>query len=303
MNQRLLSWIILVALMLTWGSSFILIKRGLVYFTPTEVGALRVAITFLALLPLALKRLAKLNRRDVLLLGLSGIVGNFFPAFLFAKAQTGIDSATAGMLNSLTPLFTVILGYLLFKLKVRWFNVAGVFIALSGALGLLRVSGGHAFNFNIQYASYVILATIFYAFNVNLIKARLSHIDAITITAITFFIAGMPALIILFGFTPIVTQLSSDPAAFKGLGFIAILAVVGTGLAMIAFNKLIKMTSAVFASTVTYMIPIVALLWGVIDGEHFDPLYFLWVSMIIGGVILVNRKGKVKRVGMENSAV
>jgi drug/metabolite transporter (DMT)-like permease len=290
MNQRLLSWIILVGLVLTWGSSFILIKRGLEVFTPTEVGALRVSITFLFLLPLAITRMKGITKKDLLWLAISGFIGNLLPAFLFAKAQTGLNSSTAGLLNSLTPLFTLLIGLTLFGIKTKWINVLGVFIGLVGAAGLISQTGGHSFEFNISYASYIILATIFYAINVNLIKTKLKHIDAIAITSLTFGLVGIPALIILFFMTNFVTQISTEPLALTGLGYISILAIVGTGIAMIAFNTLIKFTSALFASSVTYLIPVVAILWGIFDAERFEPQYFAWILLIIGGVILVNRK-------------
>jgi drug/metabolite transporter (DMT)-like permease len=290
MNQRLLSWIILVGLVLTWGSSFILIKRGLEVFSAVEVGALRVSITFLFLLPFAITRMKGICKQDLIWLGISGVIGSLLPAFLFAKAQTGINSSTAGLLNSLTPLFTLIVGLTMFGIKTRWINVLGVIIGLLGAAGLISQSGGNSFEFNISYASYIIVATIFYAVNVNLIKTKLKHINAITITSLTFGLVGIPALVILFFMTDFVNKISSQTGALSGLGFIAILAVVGTGIAMIAFNTLIKFTSALFASSVTYLIPIVAISWGIIDSERFEPQYFVWIFMIIGGVILVNRK-------------
>lgn len=288
MSNKLISWLILVALVLTWGSSFILIKKGLLYFDPAEVGSLRVVITFLFLLPFALLRLRKLSRKDLGWLALSGIIGNFFPAFLFAAAQKGINSSTAGLLNSLTPLFTLIIGVSMFKLKTKPLSILGVFVGLAGAVGLISVSGGHSFSFNIGYASLIILATIMYAVNVNLIKSKLQHVDSITITAITFFVVGFPALVVLFGFTGFVPKISTQPAIWAGIGYISILAIVGTGLAMMAFNVLIKITGPVFASSVTYLIPVVALLWGVTDGEHFEASIVLWISLIIAGVVLVN---------------
>ncbi len=295
MSNKLISWLILLALVLTWGSSFILIKKGLLYFDPSEVGSLRVVITFLFLLPFALKRLNKLGKRDLGWLALSGIIGNFFPAFLFAAAQKGINSSTAGLLNSLTPLFTLLVGISMFKLKTRPLSIIGVFVGLGGAVGLISVSGGHGFSFNIGYASLIILATIMYAFNVNLIKTKLQHVDSVTITAITFFVVGFPALVVLFGFTGFVPKIISEPAVWAGIGYISILAVVGTALAMMAFNVLIKITGPVFASSVTYLIPVVALLWGITDGEHFEASIVLWISLIIAGVVLVNLNYNRKR--------
>ncbi len=292
MSQKITSWIIIFALVLTWGSSFILIKRGLQFFDALEVGSLRVFITFLSLLPFALSALPRMSKKDLFWLGTSGILGSLIPAFLFALAQKGIDSATAGLLNSLTPLFTLTVGYFLFKLTTGPLNILGIFIGLAGAVGLISISGGKAFGFNIQYASYVILATVLYAVNVNLIKAKLRHISSLHITSVTFFIAGIFATVILFGFSEVVVTLKSNPEAWKGVGFIGILAVIGTAAAMVAFNYLIKISSPIFASSVTYLIPIVAMAWGFQDGEYFSHWHFLWTAMIIAGVVLVNSKRK-----------
>ena len=294
MNQKIFSWLIIVGLVLTWGSSFILIKRGLEYFSALEVGALRVVITFICLLPFALMALPKIKKTDLMWLGISGVVGSLIPAFLFALAQTGIDSATAGLLNSLTPLFTLIIGYLLFGLATGAKNILGVLVGLAGAIGLMTVSGGNSFSFNFKYSFLVIIATICYAINVNLIKAKLKHISSLHITSLTFLIAGSIAGVILFGFTPLIDDLSTHPEAWKGVFFVAILAVVGTAAAMIAFNYLIKISSPIFASSVTYLIPLVAMVWGFSDGEYFSLWHLVWTLMIIGGVILVNTKRRRK---------
>jgi drug/metabolite transporter (DMT)-like permease len=284
------AWSILILLALVWGSSFILIKKGLEFFTSTEVGALRVSITFLVLSPLALARIRKVTRRDWRYLALVGIIGSVFPAFLFAKAQTGIDSNLAGILNSLTPLFTLLIGLSFFALKVRWFNIAGIFIGLCGAIGLISVSGGKSFEFNFQYAVYIVIATVLYATNVNLVKYRLKDVDAVTITAFSFFIIGLPVILYLIFFTGFVHQIATDHSSLEGLGYIAILAVIGTGLALIAFNKLVKLASPLFAASVTYLIPIVAIFWGVVDGENILAISFLWIALILAGILLVNKK-------------
>jgi len=182
-----LAWSILAGLAVIWGSSFILIKRGLEYFSSDEVGALRISIAFLVLSPFALYRIRKVSLREWKLFILVGLIGSGFPAFLFAKAQTGIDSSLAGILNSLTPLFTMIVGLSFFSLKPRWFNIAGVLIGLTGAIGLISVSGGRGFEFNFQYAVYIIVATVCYAVNVNIVKYKLKETDALTITSFSFF--------------------------------------------------------------------------------------------------------------------
>jgi drug/metabolite transporter (DMT)-like permease len=289
-RNLVIAWSILTGLALIWGSSFILIKRGLDFFSSAEVGALRISITFLVLSPFALLRIRKLSLQEWKYLALVGLIGSGFPAFLFAKAQTGIDSSLAGILNSLTPLFTMVIGLSFFSLKIRWFNIAGVLIGLAGAIGLISISGGRSFEFNFQYAIYIIIATVCYATNVNLVKYKLRDVDALTITAFSFFIIGLPVLLYLLIFTEFIPQISTEPAALKALGYIGILAVIGTSLALFAFNKLVKLASPVFASSVTYLIPVVAVSWGAIDGEKMPPLSFLWMGVILLGIFLVNKK-------------
>jgi drug/metabolite transporter (DMT)-like permease len=267
-----------------------LIKRGLDFYSSAEVGAMRISIAFIVLSPFALSRIRKLSWHDWKYLSIVGLIGSGFPAFLFAKAQTGIDSSLAGILNSLTPLFTLIVGLSFFSLKIRWFNIAGVLIGLAGAIGLVSISGGKSFEFNFQYAIYIIIATVCYATNVNLVKYKLQDVDALTITAFSFFIIGLPVLLYLLFFTEFIHQISTEPAALKGLGYIGILSVVGTALALIAFNRLVKIASPVFAASVTYLVPVVAVSWGAIDGEKMSPLSFIWMGVILLGIFLVNKK-------------
>lgn len=286
----MIAWGILIGLALIWGSSFILIKKGLMFFSSTEVGALRISITFLVLLPLAFSRMKYLSAYEWKYLAIAGIIGSGFPAFLFAQAQTGIDSSLAGILNSMTPLFTLVVGLSFFSLKVRWFNVAGVLIGLAGAIGLISISGGRSFQFNFQYAILVIIATICYATNVNIIKFKLKNTDAVTITVFSFFTIGLPVLLYLLLFTDFIRQVSTEAGALEGLGYIAILAVFGTGLALVAFNKLVKLASPLFAASVTYLIPVVAVFWGLLDGEKLTTGFIIWMAMILTGIFLVNKK-------------
>ena len=289
-QSRFLAWFLLIILVFVWGTSFILIKKGLEVFSVVELGALRVSIAFLVLLPLTFKRFTGIPKKTWMMLAIVGIVGNGFPAFLFAKAQTGIDSNLAGILNSMTPLFTLIIAVTFFRFRTKWFNVAGIFIALLGAIGLISVSGGQSFEFNIQYAVYVFVATICYATTVNLIKYYLKDLDVLSITAFSFFFAGIPALIFLISSTGFLHTMASHEQAWIGFSYIAILAIFGTALAMIAFNKVIKLTNPVFASSVTYLIPVVALAWGILDAEPFEWAYLVWIFLILVGVYLVNSK-------------
>jgi len=282
------SWATLIILALIWGSSFILIKRGLDHFSSNEVGALRIVITFIFLFPLAIRKLFKLRKRDWVLIAIVGIIGSGIPPFLFAAAQTKIDSYLAGILNSLVPLFTLIIGSLFFRFKSKWYNVLGIFIGLAGAVGLVASTGFHSTSFNFLYAGLIVIATLCYATNVNVVKFYLKDIDAITITSLSFFVIGFPAMVYLFGFTDFLHKMSSQEDAWQGLGYLAILAIFGTGLALIAFNKLIKVATPIFASSVTYLIPVVAIIWGLFDNENFEPIYFVWILIILAGVFLVN---------------
>ncbi len=293
-QSRLLPWLILFILVIVWGSSFILIKKGLVAFSHYQVGALRISLTFFVLLPFTIGRFLLLKARDWRYLAITGIVGAGLPAFLFAKAQTGIDSYMAGLLNSLTPLFTLLVGLALFGFRTKWFNIIGILIALAGTAGLLYVGGGKTFDFNIKYGIYVIAATIGYAFHSNIVRFRLQNLDPVTIAVFSFFIIGFPALLYLLFYTPFVKQVIYLEKARISLGYIVLLAILGTAPAVIIFNKLIKLTSAVFASSVTYLIPAIAIMWGVIDGERFDFTYLVWIFLIFVGIFLVNFRTRVR---------
>jgi len=288
--KNFISWAILLGLVLVWGSSFILIKKSLLYFTSDEVGVLRIVITFLFLLPLAILKIKKIDKRTIWILLISGTIGSVIPSWLFATAQTQIGSSMAGTLNALTPLFTLIVGVIFFGLKTRWFNVLGVIIGLMGAVGLILVSSQNGLETNIKYSMLIVIASLCYAINVNIIKTHLSHLDSLTITSLTFFFVGIPLLLFILFASDVPSNIIHKPETLIGLGYLSVLSVVGTALALIAFNKLIKTTSPVFASSVTYLIPVVAIAWGIIDGEIFKLSYAIWFVIIILGVFLVNAK-------------
>ncbi len=298
-RPRGIHWLALALLVLVWGSSFILIKRGLDAFSSFEVGALRIAISFLVLSPLLIWHLKKVPRKKLMYFLLAGIIGNGLPPFLFAIAQTVIDSYMAGVLNSLTPLFTLVLGVLFFGIRTRWINVLGVILGLGGAIGLLTVANGGELN-NMWYGMLAIAAAVCYATNMNLIKQYLSGFSALTITSVAFMFIGIPSLIYLFAGSDMIHVLTYDPRGWQSLGYIAILAVVGTALAMIIHNWLIRQTSALFTSTVTYLMPVVSIMWGVADGEVFLLVSLLWIALILLGVYLANKR-RNKGEGKEKS--
>ncbi|MFO7828985.1 MAG: DMT family transporter [Bacteroidales bacterium] len=289
-------WATLIFLSLIWGSSFILMKKGLTSYTHDQVGALRLFISFVAFIPFGIKNLKKVNKDNIVSLLIIGFVGSAMPAFLFTKAQTQIDSAMAGILNSLTPLFTLIIGLIFYKSTARLINAIGVFLGLIGAMGLiLQSANGNVIAENINYYGlFVVIATICYGINVNQVRYKIKGLNGLEITSIAFMFVGPVAGIYLL-FTDFSIPLNTDDYLLN-LGYIAILAVIGTVLALVIFNTLIQHTSAIFGSSVTYLIPVFAIMWGLFDGEKLSLLQFLWIGLIIAGVYLVNKKkAKVKQ--------
>ncbi len=283
--------LILVVLMLIWGSSFILMKRSLLYFSSTELGALRIIFAGLALLPFFFKRRVGLSRRDWFWLALSGLIGQVIPAFLFAKAQTVIDSSLAGILNSTTPIFALIVGIFIFKMKAHWVNFVGIIMGFVGAVLIIWGKSKGSIEFNLQYSGLVLLATIMYAFNVNIVKHILRNIEARSI-AILSVVFWLPFLLALLFFTTPILHTLQDPKAVMGLIYPMTLGMVGTALALVFFNILIKRSGVLFATSVTYLIPVVASIIGFFDGEMFKASHLLWIAIILLGVYLVNFKPK-----------
>jgi drug/metabolite transporter (DMT)-like permease len=292
-NKKVINWCILIALALIWGSSFILMKRGMVVYASDEVAALRIFIAFLVLTPLIFKHVKRAQLKFwPAFLGM-GMLGNFLPAFLFTKAETVISSSLAGMLNSLTPLFTLLFGVLLFKVKTKLWNALGILIGFIGAIGLLVAGKEEDMSSNLSYGLFVVLATVFYALSVNIIKKFLNEVPSVTATVWALLFIGPMAGIYLFTATDFVQHFQNHPQATSSLGYVSILAIFGTAVSVIIFNVLIRNTNALFASSVTYLIPIVAMFWGIFDGEDVLFQHFMWIVVILLGVYLVNKKPKV----------
>lgn len=286
-NSKWTQWLILLILTIVWGSSFILMKRGLEVFNSYEVAALRISFAFIFLLPFVFNVLRKLKLKNWLHLSIVGCIGYGFPPFLFTYAQTVLPSSVAGILNSTTPLFTLFIGILFYKTKAKWYNVIGIFIGLIGAIGLMAANGIEWFEFNLSYSIFIIIATFLYGINVNHIRKYLSDISSLHITSVAYLIIGVPSLIYTLN-SGCLSKIQSDANGLIALVYVAILGIVGSALSLIIHNYQIKKTSALFASSVTYTIPIVAILWGVADAEPFSINYLLWIGLIIFGVYLVN---------------
>ncbi|HEY0656179.1 MAG TPA: DMT family transporter, partial [Chryseosolibacter sp.] len=284
--QRGKAIVLLVALSLIWGTSFILMKRGLTVFSPGEVGSIRVIAAAIFLLPFAIVRLNNLTGIHILKLLASGLMGIFFPAFLFATAQTGLDSSVSGILNSLTPICTLLIGVLLFKQPFRSQSLLGIIIGLVGTVILIFANyGGKVGGLNLL-ALLVIVACILYAMNLNFVKYKISDLPALTITSVSILLISPAALSYLLTFTDFITKVTTHPQALQALGYIILLGAMSTSVATILFNHLVKISNPLFTSSVTYIIPIVAVGWGLLDGEQLLLGHFIGMVAIIGGVYL-----------------
>jgi drug/metabolite transporter (DMT)-like permease len=289
-NNRGTALILLVICTLIWGTSFILIKQGLKVFSPDEVGAIRVTAAALFLLPAALFKFKELKSRHTSRLLLVGLIGTFIPAFLFAIAQTRLDSSVAGILNTLTPIFTMLVGVLFYQQRFRAFAIVGIILGFAGTFMLmLSRSGGKVEGINL-YALLIVVACLLYGSNLNFIKFKIADLSSLTITSVSISLLGPLGLIYLFGFTAFTEKFYNNPEAWKAFGYIVLLGMMSTAIATFLFNRLVKISTPLFASSVTYFMPIVAVMWGVLDGERLYAGHYIGMAAIIGGVYLANRK-------------
>lgn len=281
-------WLFLIFLSLIWGSSFILIKKGLVGLTPFQLGSLRMIFASTFLLIVGFKSLRNIKQQQWKFIALTAIMGTFFPAYLFAIAQTQIDSSISAILNSLTPLGTLVLGALIFGLSFQRRQVFGVIIGLIGsALLILNGAANHPGQ-NYWFATLAIAGALCYAINVNLIKKYLSDLTPLSITVGNFAVLLVPAFIVLC-FSDFF-EVAHLPNVRTSMFFIGILAIVGTCVANVVYFKLIQISSPIFASSVTYMLPLVACFWGILDGESLSLIQGFGVFIVLVGVYLSARK-------------
>lgn len=294
-KRRWFAAFIFLFLCLTWGSSFILMKKGLESFSPLQIAGLRLVAAALTLLPFVLRKLQKLSAQEWRTILTVGIVGNGIPAFLFPLAETHINSASAGILNALSPLFALLLGQLVFQFQFTRAQNLGVLIGFVGAV-LLVISGGGELDFftHIQYSLLVVLATVGYGLSTILIKKYLNHTPPILSTGLAFCMMAIPYGLYLVFFGQMGTALATQPKFWESLVYILILGSGGTALAVYLYYRLIQMTDPIVASSVTYLIPVVALGWGLLDGEIFQAGQVLGMAVILIGVYLANRKRRLK---------
>ena len=289
MNEYNRKWIYLIILSLVWGSSFILIKRALLGFTALQLGSLRIVFASTFLFVVGYRSLRMLTLRDWKWIFMAGLLSSFFPPFLFALAQTELDSGVTSIFNSVVPLFTTIVGIVLFEALITQRQIAGVLIGLLGTLALILTGMEFDPNQNYWYSVFVLLSALGYALNINIIKKHLGHLSPLAVTTGSFAVAFVPAIVIVF-YSGFFNEIGSNVQMQNSLWYLLALAFLGTAIANIYFNKLIHLSSPVFAASVTYTIPIVAVLWGVWDGETINLFQLIGGAIILFGVYLVNRK-------------
>jgi drug/metabolite transporter (DMT)-like permease len=288
LESKLINWLIFIALSIIWGSSFILMKEGMIALTAAQVASIRIISSALVLMPVALRSFKVIPIGRMFPVFMSGVLGSLLPAYLFCIAEQGVDSALAGTLNSLTPIFVIIVGAIFFRYKTSSNKVIGIILAFTGSVLLFFFQPGFSTNSNLGYVLMIVLATLFYGINVNLVHKYLGQIRSLNVVSVSLFLNMFPALIVLF-FTGFFQLNFEDKAVLFSSGYSFILGIFGTALASVIFYMLIKRAGVVFASMVTYAIPIVANIWGVIYGEHIGWKQIFCMGLLLAGVYVANR--------------
>jgi len=286
-KQKFLNWLIFILLSVIWGSSFILMKKSSETLTGWQIGAIRIFSAGLCFFPFAVFHFSKIPPRKMPVLILSGLLGNLFPAFLFALAIEKIDSSMEGILNSLTPLFVIVIGVLFFKSTLQPKKIAGVLVGLVG-LFLLSFSKSSLTHSNLNYTLLILLATIFYGLNVNIVSHYLKELNPIQMATVSLAIMGIPAGIVVWQ-QNVFSMAQYDEAARWSIAASALLGVVGSAIATALFYWLIKKAGGLFASLVTYAIPVVSIIWGELDHENVTLIQIGSLGIILSGVYLANK--------------
>jgi drug/metabolite transporter (DMT)-like permease len=295
-NSKLINWILFIVLCFIWGSSFELMKLGMFenhdlskpVLSPYQVAAIRIFSAGIVMLPFAYKALKSISKELLQYIVLSGLIGSFFPAFLFCIAETKIGGGIAGSLNSLTPLFVILVGAIFFNLVTNTRKIIGVVIGLFGSVFLIYANSKDQHINHFLYIGFVILATVLYGFNVNMVVKKLAGVPSIQIAAVAFSFLIIPSLIILY-YTGYFSLHLSESKYLLATGASSTLGVLATAIASILFYSLMKRAGGLFASTVTYGIPFVAIGWGLLNGEHITILHVIGLIIILCGVYLANK--------------
>ncbi len=283
------AWFLLVLLAIIWGSSFIMIKYGLNHFSPAQVSAIRIFAAALVLSPISIPNLKMIKKEQWLPLVSIGALGSLIPAFLFASAQSEIPSSMAGILNGLTPVFALLVGGFFFNQGFQRNRIWGILIGLIGCgLLIFMRSDGQLGGFNV-YALLVVLATICYGTSVNIVNHFFKDLPSKVTSSVSLLTVGPVGLFLCF-YLGVPEILIENPESYSSLWAILFLGVLSTALALVMFYRLLKMSNPIFGSSVTYLIPIVALIWGIADGEGLYLIYILSMAMILLGVYFISKK-------------
>jgi len=289
MTITIKKWVYLFTLSIIWGSSYILIKKGLVGLTPLQLGSTRIVMTTVILMIFGWKQLQKIPKEAWKWIIMTGFFGTFFPSYLFAFAETVIDSSVAAVLNGMTPFFTLILGLLFFNSSFKWMKIVGVLVGFGGTLILVSNEFTMRSGLSSWYTFLVMAATLCYSINVNLIKHKLQGVPALAIALGNFIAILIPAFGVLLFTDFSWTKITSSPQVSSSIGYILILSLFGTALAKVMFNELVSISTAVFSISITYLLPI-----GLLDGEQFTLIQWFGCALILLGVYLITDKKRPK---------
>jgi len=285
-KQNFTNWLLFVVLALVWGSSFILMKTSAEHLNGLQIGAIRIFAAGVTFLPWAVFHIFKIPLKKLGIISLTGLFGNFLPALLFASAiKANGESSLASILNSLTPLFVIVIGFLFFKSKVQRRKIAGVLIGFAGLVILSLLRGPVSANDNSLLL--ILIATVGYGITVNLVSHYLKGIDGFKIASISLAIMAIPATIIMWQ-QNVFNIARYDEESRWSIVIACLLGIVGSAIATGLYYVLIQKAGGLFASLVTYAIPIVAMFWGLLAHEHITAIQIGCLAMILAGVYIAS---------------
>lgn len=287
-DKQWLSWVLLIVLAVLWGSSYILIKTALKSFTPFQIGSARMVLAFLLFAIPAFLYIRKVPFVKIKYITLVAVVGTLIPAFLYPIAQTRIASSLAGILNAVTPMFTLVIGALLFRYQFTLWKIIGLALGLIGVVLLVVIQSNGSWGTVNVYAFFVVLATILNAWSINIIKVYLQDVPSLILSSMTMLIISPIAGTYLLS-TDFVGQLSFSTHVSYPFLALLFLGLINSGVTLVIYYRLLQISSPIFASSVTYLMPVVAILWGVMDGEQLTIMHYIGMVFILIGILVVNK--------------
>lgn len=286
-GRQVVNWILLISCAIIWGFSYFLIKHALEGFHPMEVAGIRMFSGGIVLLPFLYQAFKKIPKEKYLWVFVCALIGSGIPIYLYPLAQTHISSSVTGIINSLTPLFTFLIGVLFFRLQNNYLKLAGVFLGLIGAIFLVVFKPSADFRGDLLFFLIALSVPIMYGYSSNILKKHLQGLPSLPLTSLMYFMLLIPASLYLYQ-ANVYQKITSDTAAWNALPYAVLLGVFGTAVAMSLFNILIQRTQIMFAASVTYLMPVVAVLIGFVDGEIITWYHMCGLSLILIGVVIIN---------------